>query len=150
MSRKISDLNPNVAEMCGRHIEACNAADIQLVVYSTRRTEAEQALLYAQGRYLDQLPDAVAALIAGEIRHWREQGYYIGPGNIVTRRYGPDCPHVLGIAYDCVAVVDGKAVWNDLALWERIGTLGEAQGAEWGGRWPTFPDRPHFQQRRET
>jgi len=148
VSRRISDLEPDVLKLCTAHIEACRDAGITLLVYCTRRTEKDQALEYAKGRRFDQLPDAVAGLIKDEIQAWEDEGHVSGPGNVVTQRYGPDCPHVQGIAFDCVPEVNGKAVWGDGNLWQNIGELGETVGLEWGGRWTKFPDRPHFQRRR--
>lgn len=148
MSRLISTLEPDVVRLCNAHIAACDAADITLVVYCTRRTEKEQAMEYAKGRTLNQLPDSVAQLIADEIRDWESHGIHFGPGGIVTHCHGPDCPHVMGVAYDCVPVEEGKAVWGDAALWEKVGTIGEGLGMEWGGRWSRFPDKPHFQKKK--
>jgi peptidoglycan L-alanyl-D-glutamate endopeptidase CwlK len=147
MSHLISTLEPNMIRMCNAHIAACAAADITLVVYNTRRTEKEQALLYANGRLLDELPDSVAQLIAEEIREWESHGAHTGPGNIVTHCHGPECPHVLGIAYDAVPVENGDAIWSDNALWEKIGAIGESVGLDWGGRYKTIRDRPHFQRK---
>jgi peptidoglycan L-alanyl-D-glutamate endopeptidase CwlK len=38
-----------------------------------------------------------------------------------------------------------KPVWNDDKLWQQIGNIGESVGLAWGGRFKTFPDKPHFQ-----
>ena len=38
---------------------------------------------------------------------------------------------------------DGEALWNN--NWEKIGSLGEEFGFEWGGRWVDKEDRPHLQ-----
>jgi peptidoglycan LD-endopeptidase CwlK len=148
MGRLISCLEPDVIRMCNAHIEACRRAGITLLVYCTRRSEKEQALEYARGRRFDQLPDDVAKRIGAEIRHWKGTGASSGPGSIVTNCYGPQCPHVLGIAYDCVPTDGGQAMWNNEELWQQVGKLGEGAGLEWGGRWEHFPDRPHFQKRR--
>ncbi len=56
--------------------------------------------------------------------------------------------HEFGLAFDVAVLVDGKATWpNDRGLWEEIGELGEALGLEWGGRFKTILDLPHFQRR---
>ncbi len=147
MSRSIFLLEPDMIRMCNAHIEACRQVGITLVIYCTRRSEKEQALEYTKGRVFDALPESVSRLITDEIREWKVRGLQAGPGAIVTHCHGPDCPHVLGIAYDCVPIREGKAIWDDDALWQQLGTLGESVGLEWGGRWPHFPDRPHFQRR---
>jgi hypothetical protein len=36
--------------------------------------------------------------------------------------------------------------WNPQGpLWKKLGAAGEKLGLEWGGRWESFPDLPHFQ-----
>lgn len=36
--------------------------------------------------------------------------------------------------------------WNPRGpLWKKLGERGEKLGLEWGGRWVSFPDLPHFQ-----
>lgn len=72
--------------------------------------------------------------------------YEIGrvtPGKIVTNAKGlPTCQsnHCKRRAID---VVDRKSGYS--INWEKLGKIGEACGLEWGGRWKSFPDRPHFQ-----
>lgn len=63
----------------------------------------------------------------------------------VTKAKGGQSWHNWRCALDVVPVVGGKAVWNNSALWQQIGALGEAAGLEWGGRWTKFVDKPHFQ-----
>ncbi len=43
--------------------------------------------------------------------------------------------HQYGLAVDVVPLVDSAAVWEDKALWKRIGVTGEKLGLRWGGRW---------------
>lgn len=64
------------------------------------------------------------------------------PGSTNTPLVGP---HAFGLAFDVVPVVNGKAVWNDHRLWNRIGLLGKSLGLEWGGDWRSIVDKPHFQ-----
>lgn len=51
--------------------------------------------------------------------------------------------HQYGLAYD-VTVAGKTPDQVPSATWERIGTIGEALGLEWGGRWRS-PDKPHFE-----
>jgi len=53
--------------------------------------------------------------------------------------------HNYGMAFDFVPLVDGQPVWDRGDLWQRAGELGEGAGLEWGGRWDSFPDKPHLQ-----
>lgn len=118
-SRKLEDLHPKVKELCEKHIAACDAADIDLLITSTYRDIESQNALYAQGRTT--------------------------PGNKVTNAKGGQSFHNWKVAYDVVPIVGGKAIWDDDNLWRRIGKLGTNLGLEWAGNWKTFRETAHFQ-----
>jgi peptidoglycan L-alanyl-D-glutamate endopeptidase CwlK len=118
-SRRVDDLHPRVARMCRALLAAAKAAGIDLIVTSTYRDHEAQDALYAQGR--------------------------TRPGKVVTQVRGGQSMHNYRLAFDVVPVRDGKAVWNDDALWREVGKLGQGVGLEWGGAWRRFKDRPHFQ-----
>jgi peptidoglycan L-alanyl-D-glutamate endopeptidase CwlK len=102
------------------------AEDIHLVITQGLRTNAEQAKLYARGREHDANGKPI--------------------GHIVTDAPPGSSWHNFGLAFDVAVLADGKATWpNDPKVWLRIGEIGEAVGLEWGGRWKTFVDLPHFQ-----
>ena len=67
------------------------------------------------------------------------------PGAIVTNARGGQSFHNYGVAVDFVFVREGYNASQ--SLWELLGKVGEARGFEWGGRWTTFLDRPHFELR---
>lgn len=62
-----------------------------------------------------------------------------------------DSRHLTGHAVDLCPYVDGKLAWHDLAAWDALGAALLDTAAwlgvplEWGGRWTSFVDRPHFQ-----
>ena len=87
-------------------------------VTSGFRSIAEQEQLYAQGR--------------------------TAPGNVVTQVKGGRSYHNYGLAIDIVEIKDGQPIWNN-PDWESIAKIGEDMGFEWGGRWTSFVDKPHFQ-----
>ena len=118
-SRDINDLDPRVASMCLALQDACRDAGIDLLITSTYRDNASQDALYAQGR--------------------------TAPGKIVTNAKAGQSWHNYRLAFDMVPVVNGKAVWNDAATWERIGNLAESVGLEWAGRWKKFKETAHCQ-----
>lgn len=118
-SRNISDLNPRVAKMAQSMIDKCHAEGIDLLITSTYRDSESQAALYAKGR--------------------------TAPGPKVTNAKPGQSFHNWRVAFDVVPLVHGKAVWDDAALWKRIGEIGESVGLEWAGRWQTFKEMPHFQ-----
>ena len=67
------------------------------------------------------------------------------PGSIVTNAKAGESFHNYRVALDVVPIINGKPVWNDSAMWGRIGALGEASGLEWAGKWQKFREQPHFQ-----
>lgn len=92
------------------------------------RTYKQQDALYAQGR--------------------------TAPGPRVTNARGGYSYHNFGLAVDFCLIIDGKEVsWNMIkdydsdkeADWLEVVHVFEAFGWEWGGRWKSFKDNPHFQ-----
>ena len=118
-SRSLDDLIPPAKQRVLSFIEAAKAKNIDLLVTSTYRDKESQAALFAQGRTL--------------------------PGKVVTNARPGESYHNWRCAVDVVPLVNGKAVWNDNALWLKIGIIGESCGLEWAGRWRTFKEYPHFQ-----
>lgn len=121
MSRNALDLEADVMNMALAHVAACAAEGIHVVLTQTLRTAVEQAALYAQGR--------------------------TKAGPVVTHAPPGYSWHEFGRAYDlAIATFDGDQTpmnWYD-GPWERVGTLGEKCGMDWGGRWK-HPDIPHFE-----
>jgi peptidoglycan LD-endopeptidase CwlK len=130
-SRSLLDLEAVTRLKAGLFLERSYASGIQLLVTCTYRDDAEQARLYAQGRTV--------------------------PGRIVTNAKPGQSLHNLvagGLpaarALDVVPMVGGKPVWGtkgaDLALWMKVGEIGESCGLEWAGRWRgALREFPHFQ-----
>ena len=118
-SRSLDDLIPPARVRVKAFIQACEDDGIHIIPTSTYRDNDSQDAIYAQGRTL--------------------------PGNIVTNAKAGFSFHQYHCAVDIVPIVNGKCVWNDESLWERIAQHGEAQGLEWAGRWMSFKEKPHFQ-----
>lgn len=100
----------------------------------TYRSFAEQQALYEQGR--------------------------TKPGRIVTNAKAGQSLHNYGLAVDIALLIDTDgngtfetASWDDTAdfeglggsTWMRIVHIFDAYGWEWGGRWKSIKDKPHFQ-----
>ncbi|VAX20949.1 hypothetical protein MNBD_NITROSPINAE01-421 [hydrothermal vent metagenome] len=118
-SRDLSDLLLPVKLAATAHAKLCADNGITIIETSTYRSSGEQAKLYAIGR--------------------------TEPGSIRTNAKPGKSFHQYRVARDVVPIVDGKAVWDDFELWQRIGALGEQVGFEWAGSWKTFREFPHFQ-----
>lgn len=118
-SRKIDDLHPIVAKLAQRFILQCDKASIDVIITSTFRDFESQNALYAQGR--------------------------TKPGKRVTNAKGGQSWHNYQLALDFCPIVNGKAAWNDLALFEQCGVIAEGIGFEWAGRWKRFKEYAHIQ-----
>ena len=118
-SRSLDDLAPPAKQRALAFIAAASAKGIDLLVTSTYRDSESQDALYAQGRTT--------------------------PGNIVTRAKAGQSWHNWRCALDVVPLVNGKAIWDDQALWKQVGEIGKSCGLEWAGDWKTFKEYPHFQ-----
>lgn len=119
MTRDINDLLPKVKKMAMDFQAKAKLAGIDFVITSVYRSTEEQNAIYAQGR--------------------------TKPGAIVTNAKGGQSFHNWKVAFDIVPVIAGKAIWNDNALWSKLGQIGSSVGLEWGGSWSNFKDLPHFQ-----
>ena len=118
-SRSLDDLAPPAKQRALAFVEAAKAKGIDLLVTSTYRDSESQDALYAQGRTT--------------------------PGNIVTRAKAGQSWHNWRCALDVVPLVNGKAIWDDQAMWKQVGEIGKSCGLEWAGDWVTFKEFPHFQ-----
>jgi peptidoglycan L-alanyl-D-glutamate endopeptidase CwlK len=105
--------------MAREFIAKCAADGIDVIITSTYRDAESQAALYAQGR--------------------------TAPGKRVTNAKAGQSYHNYRCAFDFVPIVNGKAAWNDSALFERCGKIAESVGLEWAGRWTRFREAAHCQ-----
>ena len=128
-SRSLSDLHPKVAAMASEFINRCKAQNIDVIITSTYRDSAAQDALYAIGRTVKG-----ANVTAKKPM-----------GSTVTNAKAGQSFHNWRVAFDFCPIVNGKAVWNDYALWIKCGEIAEGIGLEWAGRWKTFKEFPHCQ-----
>jgi len=114
--RDLNELTPETKYLANLLLRKCKEQGIGIQITETYRSQERQNELYAQGR-----------TIQGKIVTWTLNSLH------KTRK-----------AFDFVPIVNGKANWNDLILFKRVGEIGKSIGLTWGGDWKT-PDRPHFQ-----
>ena len=113
-SRSIDALTPATKAKAVAFVAECRACGIDVLIYCTLRTIAEQAALYASGR---TAPGRILTCAKpGESAH--------NPG-----------PDGLARAFDAVPVLAGKPLWADVAVIEQMGICGESVGLKWAGRW---------------
>lgn len=146
MSRDLANLHPSIRPKVDKFLLDCANAGITLLVTCTSRTNAEQAMLYAQSRTQVEVDAAGVNAKARPDLPWATNAK---PGQSKHNFESPPGTPA-SLAVDVVPLRDGKPVWStvgsDGKLWEQIGAIGEACGLEWGGRWPGKKrDRPHFQ-----
>ncbi|MCL1842187.1 MAG: M15 family metallopeptidase [Defluviitaleaceae bacterium] len=118
-SRNIDDLHPAVARGCRELIRRMGQKGFSAVgISATFRDNAMQNYLFAQGRTT--------------------------PGSIVTNARGGQSWHNWRLAFDIFQNIRGQE-WNNTRFFETAGEIWEEMGGEWGGRWVTLRDMPHFQ-----
>lgn len=128
-SRSLSDLNPKVSALCSKFINTCKAAGIDIIITSTYRDFDSQNALYAVGRTVK----------GANVKASKPMG------DTVTNAKAGQSFHNFKVAFDFVPIVNGKAVWNDVALFNVCGVIAEQCGLEWAGRWKKFKELAHCQ-----
>lgn len=146
-------LDDKIRSKARRFLVLVDGHDIPVRVTCTRRTLYVQARLYRQGRTIEEIEAKEKELSDMWGRHDLAKilisvGPQMNP-NVVTNAGPGQSLHNYGLAFDVVPMVNGDPNWDDkspagIARWEKLGSLGESLGLEWGGRWH-HPDRPHFQ-----
>lgn len=92
----------------------------------------------------------VVKVICGT-RSWKEQEelYAKGrtaPGPRVTNAKAGSSWHNYGVAWDIGLFTASGGYVTDGAVYEKFGELaGVPEGCEWGGKWSSFKDFPHYQ-----
>lgn len=130
-SRKIEHLAFDLQILAIELVHVLHLQGIELLIYGTYRSAAEQDALYESGR--------------------------TKPGNILTYLKGGQSKHNISIAgkpsalaFDAVPLRSGKPVWGttgeDLQTWRQVGIEAVKLGLHWGGDWKgPLKDFPHFE-----
>lgn len=118
--KTIATLLPEVQPLARALVQKAAVNGITIKIISGHRSYAEQDALYAQGR--------------------------TAPGKKVTNARGGYSNHNFGIAFD-VGVFSGRQYLGESPKYKAVGVLGMELGLEWGGKWTSFADEPHFQLR---
>lgn len=126
-TKRIDELHPKLRDEARSIINEIWSKDIPCRISQGLRTWAEQQGLYEQGR--------------------------TRPGKVVTNAPAGSSFHNYGLAVDIVLLDAHGVVYSDTvdlngdgkADWGQIVDIFEAHGWEWGGRWKSIKDKPHFQ-----
>ncbi len=89
--------------------------------------------------------EGITLAIVEAYRTPSKQHEYQTMGKKYTRSGAGKSKHQYGMAIDVVPVVDSVAQWNNIALWRKVGAMGEKLGLRWGGRWRHPFDPGHFE-----
>jgi len=95
-------------------------AGIKAKIISGSRTYAEQNRLFRQGRYGN-------------------------PGPVITNARGGRSNHNFGIAWDIGIFTETGGYITEGAAYDKAAKAGMSEDLEWGGDWPGFVDKPHYQ-----
>ncbi len=152
-SRNLEDLEPEVADAAHRVLEVCTEVGIDLLIYCTLRSPAEQARLYRQSRSIETIMKKVRSLRARGFDYLAEILLEVGPqsGPHVTNAGPGESFHNYGLAFDAVPMIGGKPAWNYLNAreqWDAYGECVRQVGLEWAGDWVSFREYPHAQRGR--
>ncbi len=106
---------------------------------------ARKMFMLAAGKAVQE---GLAVRIICGTRSYAEQDALYRKRPRVTKARGGYSWHNFGLAWD-ICVFDGKEpIWTH-KLYDIIGELsGEIGEIEWGGRWKSFVDKPHYQLKR--
>jgi len=123
-SRRVEDLSEPVRYMAMKFIAECKRNGLEVLIYCTLRSNAEQAALYKIGRG-----------VAGAIVTYAKAG---------QSKHNPD-KNGKAWAFDAVPVKNGVAMWSDLRSIKKMGAIGESVGLKWSGLWTRNPEYVHFE-----
>ena len=127
-SRLVSDLHPDLQPLAQAFVRQCADAGVDVLIYCTWRSGAEQDALYAQGR--SKPGPKVTNARAGQSAH-----NFTIQGKAAAR------------AFDAVPMVGGKPQWDAKhPHWQVMGRIGEGLGLNWyGNPKARFREFPHFE-----
>ena len=116
---KIQTLHPLLRAKASKFINAVEKQlGKQLKITDGLRTFAEQDKLYAKGR--------------------------TSGGSKVTNAKGGQSYHNYGLAFDCYFTKNGSVDFSK-GITPEVAKIGQDMGLEWGGKWTSIKDLPHFQ-----
>lgn len=146
MSSQLIALNSETYFLANEAIAELQTLRIPHAVTSTKRTEAEQAALYAQGREKLNVVNAKRNAAGMRPIPLVENAYTVTNCDGVRTKSN----HQSGDALDVVPLEGNRPVWPPAKdpRWKQIADVFKKYGFEWGGDWKEFQDLPHYQRRK--
>ena len=136
-SRSLKDLATELREIAEEFKQQGLEAGIEILIYCTYRSNAEQDVEYAKGRTVSSGINVSKKLPLGSVVTHAKGGQSMH--NCTDLQGNPSSK-----AFDCVPMKNNICQWKDLESYDIMGEIGEGLGLVWGGRWKQ-KDRPHFQ-----
>lgn len=137
---RLAGVHPYLAQRIGKILDAMEILGFPMFVVAAVRTDAQQQALYLEGR--QRQPDGSLKVV--------DAGAVVTNADGVTHKsmHQPQADG-FGHAVDCAFVDDPITLqietWDPKRPWQVYGTIGEAFGLTWGGRWVSIVDRPHLE-----
>lgn len=127
---RLAGLHPFLIAAATRILDGMAAFGHPMFVTAGVRTDTQQFALYAQGRTtLGKIVTNTDGIVKKSLHQVQADG--------------------MGHALDCAFLDDPETTlvetWDPSQPWDVYGSLGEAAGLVWGGRWRTLLDRPHLE-----
>lgn len=128
-SRSLKDLDKALMPMAVNHIKLCASKGVELLIYTTYRSDAEQDILYNVGR------NPPSGKIVTNARAGQSDHNHVDVDGRPASK-----------AYDCVPMLHGKPIWDTShPYWAIVGSCGEEVGLVWSGRWTgKMKEMAHF------
>ena len=124
-SKLLIDLSSPVRAAAEKFVMRAKREGLDILIYCTLRSHAEQNALYALGRTV--------------------RGAVVTNCRAGLSLHNPD-KNGKAWAFDAVPVVGGVCQWQNPTLIHMMGACGEAAGLEWAGRWMgKLRESVHFQ-----
>lgn len=132
---KLAGVHPRLVDAVDRIRLAMHQLGFQMIVTDGVRTDAEQWVLWQQGR----------ETLGPDVAPSRPLGRTVTNADGVKTRSNHQ-RHVdgWGHAVDMTFLVDGKASWADTLPWRLYAEAAKSQGLKAGADW-SMPDRPHIE-----
>lgn len=154
-SRSLRELTPRFCAVAGEWLRRCNGRGVAVLVFCTHRPEQEQLELWKVGRDEngDRVPGEKILTNAkpGESRHQKRTAldacpweFYVEHDQDVAKRL--DWSPFQSASHERAFIEDGDLRHLD-RRWRVMVEEAEKLGVEWSGRWATFREYVHFQEK---
>lgn len=146
VEEKIVQLHKDLQPKLRQHLSRCQSKGVSVALTSGWRSPQEQWAIYARGR--EQRTAQGFVVTPSDPDYFTLKGgtwVVVDHSKVVTNATPEHAPHCRGAAYDLCPVVNERAAWDRLDLFQMIADCATGLGLTWGGSWPKFKDMPHFE-----